>query len=451
MEAVAINLMYVDRLVEQFLQEHHTGIVTIHQMYFKTGNQISLNALIELLKNELKTGCVTFTNRNGASTTGLDPYLFYITNAFCRKLVAPQTKKKIEYICPGCFFKGTASQVYLEKNIFTCEECKHQLKLAVDPEQIVFYKTFAYHSKQGYRCPDCKRFIPHPLDGSTTVSCPYFDCLFVGEHKILGKMHHTTSQTNPEKLVLDVTNDGSRFFKNNIVSEGIDAQLTLEVKQDLQHKVKTIHEVILSQISHVAYTGSDFTIKHKQFVYEAFNLLLDKYPEEMVGYLLEGTRSGGFQHKVFQEYIRLLEAALPFFIKKGNKRHRVDTLLSEHLCVFDGISVFDTIVNENLQIKNATTEFYVGGRKASYAEPFFIGKLLNILNTETKESLLPLVKEYSFSRIKMHNVKAGTPVTVTHLRIPPHYQMGGMVYVNRVRKKIVERTQSLLKRDSNAN
>ena len=445
--AHTFNLMDVDEMVQQFLQHHRSGIASIHQMYFKSNNEVSFQALLELLKDELRTGCVSFINKN-SPLEELSSYLFYIVNAFCRKTATPKTKRKSEHICPGCLFLGMATLVFFNKT-FQCEECAEQLKVATDPKQIAFYKTFAIHNKQGYRCPDCKRFIPHPLDNTHTISCPYFDCCFVGEYSELNSMHHTTSQTNPEKLVLDLTQDGNRFFKDNIVSNEIGALQILQMKEDILSKFNTIKEVIDSQINQISYTGSDFTIKHKQSVYEAFNLLLDKYPEEMVGYLLEDTRSGGFQHKVFQEYIRLLEASFPFFIKKGRKRYLIDNLLSEHLCLFDGISVFDAIVTDKLVIKNGTKEFYIGGRKASYTKPYYIGKLLNVIHAETKVPLLPLVKEYSFSRIKLQEVEPGTPVIVTHLRVPPHYQMGGMVYVNRVRKKIIERVHSLMKREIN--
>lgn len=443
--ARTLNLVDVDSMVEEFISSSHSSLVTLHQMYFKTGNQLSLHALIELLKNELRTGCVTFINK-GAPLDELKPYLFYITNAFCRKVSSTGGKTKSEYICPGCFFLGMATLVSFDKT-FQCDECRSQLKSATDPKQIAFYKTFAVHNKKGYRCPDCSRFIPHPLENTSTVSCPYFDCMFVGEYKNLHSMHHTTSQTNPEKLVLDVMQDGRPFLKDNLVSGDANALSALVMKEDLQHKVEVINDVINSQISHVAYSGSDFTIKHKQLVYQAFAILLQRQPEEMIAYLLEGSRSGGFQHKVFQEYVHLLEGSLPFFIKKGNKRYRVDNLLSEHLCIFAGISVFNSIITDRLDVKNGTTEYYIGGRKASYTEPYYIGKLLSILHSETKEPMLHLVKEYSFSRIRFRDVKPGTPITVTHLRIPPHYQMGGMVYVNRVRKKIVERAQALLERD----
>lgn len=446
--AQALNLIDVDDLVEEFLITHHSGLVNIHRSHFKTSAQLSFNAFIELLKDELRTGCVTFINK-GESLEDLKTYLFYIANALSRKLSSTNQKKKSEYICPGCLFLGMATLVSFDKT-FQCDECHDQLKRATDPKKIFFYKTFAIHNKRGYRCPDCNRYIPHPLENVSTLSCPYFDCAYVGNYQSLRVMHHTTSQTNPEKLVLDVTQDGTRFFKDNLVSDNPSALTSLEMKEELQRRMEVIQEVIDSQISHVSYTGSDFTIKHKQCVYQSFSLLLNRQPEEMVSYLLDGSRSGGFQHKVFQEYIKLLEESMPFFIKKGNKRHRIDNLLNEHLCIFSGISVFDGTITDRLDIKNGTTEYYIGGRKGAYTEPYFIGKLLNVLQTETKEPLIHLVKEYSFSRIKFRDIDPGTPVTITHLRIPPHYQMGGMVYVNRVRKKIVERAQAILRQDDNA-
>jgi hypothetical protein len=101
-------------------------------------------------------------------------------------------------------------------------------------------------------------------------------------------------------------------------------------------------------------------------------------------------------------------------------------------------------VNQNLEIKNNTQEFYIGNRKGAYAKPYYMGKLLSVINKDTKEPILNNVVEYSFNKIKLKNVPPGTKVIIKHLRVPPHYQMGGMVYVNRIRKKIVERARILM-------
>ena len=192
------------------------------------------------------------------------------------------------------------------------------------------------------------------------------------------------------------------------------------------------------------YNKSDIITHQKYLVYCAIDNLLDKYPDTMTDYLLNNSRSGGFQHKIFQEYIELLEQSLPlhFFIK--NKEIKVSSLLDEHLSLFDGISVFNGVVLETLEIKNNTQEFYIGGRKATYAKPFYIGKLLQILDKKSTINLKEKVIEYTFNKIKMKDIAPGTEVEITHLRVPPHYQMGGMAYVNRIRKDVVELTNTLL-------
>lgn len=445
METSALNLADVDFLLEQFLQEREQGINTLHRIHFKDGDQLSLRALKEELKEELRTGIVTFINK-GSPLDEINDYLFYIVNATCKKLAKPTIKHKAEYICPGCVFLGKDYSVLSFNKVLYCDECEAELKAHEnDPKKVYFYRTFYRHNKNGYRCPDCERFIPHPIDNAATVSCPYFDCLFTGQISDLSKMHHPTSKSNPEKLILDVSNDGFSL-KDNLSSQDVDVHTQLEIAEELQKKVDAIKEIIETQSNNTAYSSSDFTVRHKQCVYQAFQNLLQRHPEDMVDYVLNNTESHmGFQHKIFQEYISLLENSLPFIVFKNRKPIKIDSLLDENLCLFDGISVFDGIVNDKLSIKNETKEFYIGGRKAAYAKPYYIGKLLNIIRRDTKESLTHLVKEYSFSRIRMRDVKPGTLVTVTHLRVPPHYQMGGMVYVNRIRKKIVERARATIK------
>jgi len=437
-----LNLMDVESLVQSFLKEHEQGIATLHSMYFKSGNQLSLRALQEGLVEELRTGCVSFINRD-SPLDELDNYLFYIVNEYCKRLVTPQQKKKTEYLCPGCLFLGQENLIFLDK-IFECDECKEQLTQASDPKKIVFFKAFCCHNKTGYRCPRCERFIPHPLDNSNSVSCPYLDCFFVGDIKDLRKMHHPTSQSNPEKLVLDTTADGTRFFKDSVPSGEISVDDQIEIEQDLQNKIRVLKEVIDIQMNNVPYSSSDFTIKQKQLVYQTFQQLLDEFPTDMVGYLLNQSRSGGFQNKLFQRYVSLLESAMPFYVIKGGKEHKVVSLLDKNLSIFDGISVFETVVNEKSEIKNKTKEFYIGSRKGAYAKPYFIGKLLSVIDIDSKASLMSSVKEYGFFKISLEGVAPGTKVAVTHLRVPPHYGMGAMTYVNRIRKKIVERANTML-------
>ena len=445
------NLLEIDTLVESFIQDHQPGIATCHRVHFKNSNELSLQALIAELMDELRTGCVTFINKDYPMEE-LNSYLFYIVNAFCKTRAAPIIKKVTDYLCPGCLFQGKEIIITLTNQVFKCDICNEELKEAADPKKVLFFRSFFRHNKQGYRCDDCERFIPHPLDNSPIVTCPYFDCCFVGSWSNLRRMHHPSMQSNKESLVLDASKETGGTMHDMVADESADAQSQLELEEALRDKVQTLHDVIDFQRNSVPYSSSEFTVKHKLLVYDAFENLIRRHPVEMVDYLLNnGSGYAGFQAKIFQEYIRLLEDALPITYKKNKTNYKIESLLDENLTLFDGISTFDGIVNDKSIIKNATTEFYIGGRKGAVTKPYYIGKLLNVLDKKTKEVLIDNVIEYTFSLIKVRDIAPGTEVIVTHLRVPPHYQMGGMAYVNRIRKKIVERARVVMNEDSQRN
>lgn len=314
-----------------------------------------------------------------------------------------------QYICPGCLSLGKENILIFNKILY-CYACENSGN-----------KIFAQHHKIGYHCKDCDRFIPHPLDNNTIVNCPYIDCLFQGEISCLRKMHHPT-----------ILSDES------IVNIEIYPKSIYEIKENIDDNISFLRSIIQEQINNILYSSSQFTVILKATCYKAFLTLLEQSPIEMVSYLLHDSRIGGFQHRLFQEYINHLERAMPYSFMKNGKMYKVSSLLDHELGFFEGISEFETKISSNLDIKNGTKEFYIGGRKATYAQPYFIGKLLNIVQANSKKSLMDHVDKYSFSKIKMKDIESDTPVIVTHLRIPPHYQMGGMVYVNRLRKKIID-------------
>ncbi len=203
--ATMYNLMDVDFFINSFIKEREQGITTLHRVYYQNNNELSLRSFKEELIDELRTGCVTFLNKN-ADITELNSYLFYIVNAFCKKNGKQQVKQNTEYICPGCVYLGKEYFAINSDTLLQCDECKYELKIATDPKKITFFKMFYKHNKRGYHCKDCQRFIPHPLDNSSIVSCPYFDCLFVGNISDMQKIHHTNSKSNPEKIILYYTN-----------------------------------------------------------------------------------------------------------------------------------------------------------------------------------------------------------------------------------------------------
>ncbi len=321
--------------------------------------------------------------------------------------------KQTCFICPGCKFLGEESILKFTK-VFTCKSCS-AVRDGADIKEKRLRKLFAVHYKRGYKCEGCKRFLPNPLCG-TAISCPYYDCCFVGQVTNLKSMGHPTSK-------IDVSIE-SLLKRDTIQNEDGNLGLLLA----------TIEEE-LNRVHYVSYTA---TIIHKVSVCQAFANVTKRLPQEMVSYLVLGKKNSSLQSKLFQEYISILESKLPFTYKRGTEVIKVDSLLDENLSLFDGISSFDAVVNSKREVKNLTKEFYIGGRTGFHSKPFYIGKILDVTSTESGASLLNDIKEYSFLRILMGKTPPGTKVTVSHLRVPPHYQMGGMAHLNRIRKNIVD-------------
>lgn len=404
--------MLYNNIINEFIKNNEFGIIAIQKENCHNTNLL----LADELMIELKNGCISFFNKE-RDLSELDAYLFYIVNDFYKRravLDTPQIKKKIAYLCPGCLFLGKEHVISISNNLLKCNNCNLKLK-TIDDKDFLLFKTFAIHNKNGYRCKDCERFIPHPMNNMAMISCPYYDCMFAGTYSSLKKMNHPTALSNINYKLTDQPID---IIEPNVIN--------------------TLLDVINSQKDNIQYTSSNFTIIHKKLAFDAISNLLISYPDKMIKYLLENSRSGGFQHKIFQEYIILLERSLPYYFNKGNAIYKVESLLDKNINLFDGISSFDAKVSNSCIIKNNTKEFYIGGRKASYTKPYYIGKLLNVEDKLTKQSLIDCVEEYSFSKIKMKNIKPNTEVIITHLRVIPHYQMGGMVYINRARKQIID-------------
>ncbi len=207
------------------------------------------------------------------------------------------------------------------------------------------------------------------------------------------------------------------------------------MKESSNHQAKLIQNLIDDEMRMVYYNGFDCTKMVRMAALQAFSSLLKKEESSFLSYLLNGSRKGGFQNKLFQEHIRLVEAALPYAFIKNGKKHIVSSLLSKDLDLFSGVSKFQGIVLPSGEVQNKTNEFYIGGRDARYAQPYYIGKLLSVSDIKGKD-LSSKVSSYGFSKIQLQGVSPGTIISVSHLRVPPHYGMGAMTWINRIKAKL---------------
>lgn len=194
-----------------------------------------------------------------------------------------------------------------------------------------------------------------------------------------------------------------------------------------------IDSLINNHINNLHYTSVSSTLKQKFFIYQAFLNLNKKYPKEFYEYLHSSKRGYSMLSKIFQEYVRVLEGSFPFSYIKNKKPLIADSISNKDFNPFSGESEFISNIKDNI-IKNETKEYYIGSRESYYCKPFYIGKLISIINLNDNRSLLNDVEEYTFNFIKINHKNA--PVKVKHLRIPAHYQMGILSHINRIKKKI---------------
>lgn len=420
---------YIDSFTKEFI-EHNSHIINgLCFNFYKDSSALSILAFQEIIHDELKKACYSFVN-NGHNPDYIDSYLFACIHKTIKNM--NNEGKNNVYICPGCKHFSKIEILEQSSKKLVCNACKNASSYAKDKWEENFYNTFAEHNRKGFKCPECDNFIPDT--GNEQISCPYPNCLFVGDTNALKVARHPSIKANLEtpRLVQDPTD--VRASDTEII-----------IKDDLNEYMEILQECIESQINLLHYKSNESTLTNKMCMYQAFKNIIEKYPDEMISYLVLLNRNVRMQHRIFQEFIRLLQEKIPFSFKKNGKYYEVKSLLDENLCIFDGESTFKAVIDDKFEIPNLTEELYVGSRKGSYCRSFYIGKILEIIDLDSNTNITDSIKEYSFFKVTMQDhIKPGTNVQVKHLRIPPHYQMGGMVYLNRIRRAIVDKVYLMI-------
>lgn len=411
---------------------------TIHKMsnatYDRSG--VALSAFKSIMKSALDNAYINYMSKD-KDTNYLDSYLYGTMRLANLKLV--NENRTTTLICPGCKENKHIEVLSFSSDGLCCANCSREENKTENESKRVIHATFANHSSLGYRCPDCSKFIPEKKDGK--LRCPYKNCNFEGEQSSLKRMHHPSVKINRSP-----SSSNLEYFPDELAT----GATRLSAQEQIDRAYTVINECIDTQIRTLHFRGFPATYVSKLCMYKAFRSALDKFPEEVIPYLSHAGRSGGgskIQSKILQEFITHLENSVPFSYTQKGIKHDITSVLDERLRIFDGESTFDAEVNEQFEIPNLTQEVYVGGRSGYYCLPFYIGKLVDVTDIETGASLLDKVREYSCIKIYMSpiDVKPGTKVKIKHLRIPPHYQMGGFVYVNRLKKILTEKVQTKLK------
>lgn len=409
------------------------------------GEGVAVRAFQQRAAETLGNGLHAFLFREQHWRTGRDigSYLSGCLNRLAKviRTDVDSTRKVNAPVCPACRSYGVKEFLVGEGGLLRCPICTEQV---ANGHEEPIRKLFSLHSRRGHRCPECEKFIPDSyVSQHFNVSCPYDDCLWFGTRQELAPMTHPLGLTCDPVVSLNAPvappscSKPDSDWQDYFLSDDVDAELHIESQQRWTREVEVLKEVLEIQLKRAKRQDPEKALK-RQLMHQAFCNMFDRYPEEMVSYLVHRKHSGEqpVQARIFQEFVRLVENELPFTLVKNGQQYEVESLLDPQLDLFLGVSEFETDVREGGVIPNCTNEIYIGGRKMRDFGPCFIGLLIR-LDASYGVSLMHRVKCYTFSQIRT-TLEPGMPVKVTHYRIPSHYEMNGLVPLQRIRRKIVD-------------
>lgn len=435
----------LDSYVQAFARKAYKG----HQI-----DSLVLNSFKAMATEQISNALETFyiKKKHWKNRVSFKPYAIAALRNFSstlRKSINAQDTIFV-LICPLCKELNNEKEVLVkEKPFWRCNICTSNFEneKAQNHHQSKLFQIFSLHSRKGYGCPDCDRFIPESSCASNgQISCPYLDCFFSGKFSELFPANHPQMAKIRWHTMLDQNvmkdfaagNEKSlvEILSSNEIYQNPDTNLI--VLQDINEKEKAIYSVIKSQINKIK-KNENLTSLQKCTMYAAFVEILKEFPDEMIGYLANQQRTSfPIQARIFQKYTDFLEKELPFQLKsmKGITTEILD-LLDPELGLFTGISKFSATI-QNGKIPNLTKEEYVGKHTYKNYGPCYFGRLIDILNNG--KSLKSLVKNYSFSEINLIDSSCdGTIVEVVHFRIPSHYEVGHLTFLQHIKKTITAR------------
>lgn len=424
---------------------------------------LAVAAFKESAKEELRTALFTFLFKKEHWRNGrdLDPYLRLCLNRLAqrRSWEADSVKIKNSPVCPLCRESGRKEILILESGMLRCPNCTEitdRIQGDIKANKADTYlqckynihSKFALHSKKGYRCPDCSKFIPESLSHNGKVTCPYDDCIFSGSDLDIHACTHptVTFRDGRTQSMTKASGHGESWSTNAksiavLANTSVSADAYYDVKSQFENELSVLTTVIMEQYERVKRTNSKSTSTQKLLMYRAFQRMLDRHPIEMVSYLVRRDQRSDFpiQARIFQTYAQLVENYMPFTITKCGQEIDIVDLTSPDLALFNGISEFETKVRKNHTIPNRTKEEYIGGRSYKNYGPCFLGKIIDIVDIITGESIKNQMEAFSFSQIKMNDtIKPDTAVKVKHYRILSHYEIDSLVFLQRIRRDIVD-------------
>lgn len=443
-------------VLPQVMTQYDARINYLAKMVYGNTSKVAYQSFKEQCSAILEEALVCFylKKEHYLNDRDLNTYLLLILKRYSNELKRDIKSEDtiLVPVCPACKLDKLKIKLQQADKRLICTNCQSKIENGSTSR---LHLCFSNHSKKGYKCPDCNRFIPASLSNNGNIVCPYDDCIFFGNESDLLRMNHPVmlstvdtislnkkinkgeSETTIGDLISFSGEQKSCISVNESCLSFSDTSTQVETESELDSKVELIMGVINEQANSLERMNLRGTIVQKSLMYEAYKNIVTRYPIDMVSYLVNRKACSEFalQAKIFQEYVSLIEDSLPLTIEKCGVAYEVFSLLDQNLGLFQGISEFQGQVSGG-RIKNATVEHYIGGVKMKDYGPCFLGKIMDITDLDGN-SIKNKIIEYDFVNIAIDVEEQ--PVIVRHYRIPSHYELGSLAYLQRVRKKIVDR------------
>jgi len=305
--------------------------------------------------------------------------------------------------------------------------------------KLTLLKAFVKHSLKGFKCSECDRFIPNSYEG---YNCPYPKCKKIFDKTRIKKKHPTTSSRRQFVYINNTINkysDDQKEFSEKYCDGGDNAYDLLLSKQENMESIKIITDVIANQKKA---NRNARKIPIKEYMYDAFDMVLKEFPDEMKEYLINGgqNKDVSIQAIIFQMFVDVVESKLPIVVFIKGIQIKVEDLLDDNLNIFDSKRKFVNFLDYNLIIKKKSQIRIDNGNEIEDKSSHFIGKIISIKDSNNND-LSELIDSYSFSNIKMNNselLKPGMDITVEYYSLRPSYTMGSLIHLQRLKKKITD-------------
>lgn len=334
------------------------------------------------------------------------------------------------YICPVCkSINNRKEELKKEDNslaLWSCEYCRSEIQrlksykcLTKELEQELFIRLyFDNHSSSGYECTKCKKYVPK---NKQHIGYCGFCGYWIDTKTKLKRKNHPIARIDKE-----INNEHSEYIKYESKTE-----------RNIDHSHISIHKSkIISEIDKQIRICTNRNLSYKKrMMYQAFKDVLVQDTVQMMSYLygVKVLGEGAFQSKIWQRFVKIVEESGMFS----------DLLDSD---IFLGKEYWSSYISKTGIVQNNTKTTFFGKKKKGSA---YIGKLISITDDKGND-LMEYVDYYQMSRIRMklsnlNHLKPLSAVNVESLSIPPHYETGAMLYLQRCRKHLVKFIKSKLK------